>query len=96
MIEIDFGELIKLGIWQLLLGAEEASIDRVPVKLIESIENAHPVIHPDGAHRNLCAVLQGLADEIVAMISHRPGSVDDVRAAVDIEPVARDKSGPVH
>ena len=55
-----------------------------------------PSLGADGSNRDLRAVFQRLAGEIIAWIDHRPGSVDDVIAAVDIERLAGDQFGPVH
>ena len=93
---IDFGELPEFGIRQLLLGAEEAPIDRFPVKRVECFEDARAVFGADGSDCDLGAILQGLGDDIVAWIDQRPGSIDNVITAVYIERLAGDQFGPVH
>src|SRR5512146_920937 len=56
--EIDLGQLFELGVRQRLLGAEEAPVNCLAIQALESLEHARGILSPNGAHRDLRAVLQ--------------------------------------
>jgi hypothetical protein len=68
--EIDVSELLQLGIRQLLLGAEEAPVDRFGVERPECLEDCRAVLRANGANRDLRAVFQLVMNRIVGEIDH--------------------------
>ena len=68
--EVDFGQLLDVGFGQLLLGGEEAPIDRLAVESLECLQNASAIGRRDGENFYLRAIVQSFVCVVVARINH--------------------------
>jgi Icc-related predicted phosphoesterase len=70
LAEIHVGQLLELRLRQNLLWAEEASVNRVSIQVLEHFQDCVAVIVTDGPNCDRSAILQCLAAGIVSRIHH--------------------------
>jgi hypothetical protein len=70
LAEIHVGQLLELRGRQIFLWAEEASVNRVSIQVLERIQDSVVVIVTDGPNCDRSAILQCLTGSIVLRIHH--------------------------